>query len=182
MVDKDKKNIEDILPDIFQSFSKNRKQKSIESFNKNNILNNITKEDIGNWDPEEFWYKIIYKQDNYNDWMLHELITKNEELIYIYKNFNNLQSSFSAMFNDFEGMSCSSDKGSTVLKNIIKYYQVWKWTDYDYNQEYTFNLPKKIFKEKEMSLDFYKALKNVMYGWHKTYLNFFIKYKEFLNK
>ncbi len=56
-------------------------------------------------------------------------------------------------------MACCADKTRTIIKRLIDFYENGIRIEFDYTQEYTFHLPKIIFKIHEDIIEFYEGLK-----------------------
>jgi hypothetical protein len=129
-------------------------------------------------DPDEFHYAIIYQFEQFiGGYVRHELID-NSDVEFIYKNWGFLDRHFCELFAKYEGSAFSSDKSRTVIKRLLKFYEAIERIKFDYDAEYTFHLPKKIFKTHDQIVNFYKGLKSLFWGRPEKYLQVLINLKE----
>lgn len=119
--------------------------------------------------PSDFHFSVIYPWENFLSAYLSSFI-KNKDIIFIYENYNYIENHFSKLFNNVEGSACSVDKANTIIRELIKHFNTGSEIVFDYNQEYTFHLPKVIFTEHEEILNFYKSLKSLLYGNYNLYI------------
>lgn len=114
--------------------------------------------------PEEFYFTILYPWEQFISGYLKTELNANEDIEFIYKNSKYIQRHFTNLFREHEGYVCCADKSKTIIEGLLNFYTNGKKIKFDYNNEYTFHLPKKIFKNHDEIIDFYKALKSFFYG------------------
>ena len=102
--------------------------------------------------------------------MIQHFISKNEEIRFIYMNYTYITNHFDFWFEKIEGSACSHDKTKTVIRKIINFYLYNEIINFDYNQEYTYHLPKKIFKGHDSIVNFYQSIKHLYYGKPNKYM------------
>lgn len=120
--------------------------------------------------PDEFFYAVLYPFEKFISGFLYtELEGVNRDVIFIYKNSQYIDRSFAQLFIKYEGSACSSDKSRTIVKRLVDFYQTGKKIEFDYNAEYTFHMPKTIFKTHEHIVLFYEGLKDLQYGDNRKY-------------
>lgn len=120
--------------------------------------------------PEEFYFSVLYPFENYINSFLKLNISSNEDVVFIYQNYNFLDNHIEKLFIMYEGTPCSADKSRSTINNLIQFYLTGKNIDYDYTAEYTYHLPSKILKKHVDIIGFYTALKKLYYGDNKEYL------------
>jgi len=119
---------------------------------------------------EEFFYSVLYPFDNFIEAYLKMNVSNNEDVIFIIKNSNFIENNFSNLIINKEGSACSSDKSGTIMNKLINYYKTGEKITFDYDAEYTYHLPKTIFKTHEHIIMFYIGLKKLFYGDNKKYI------------
>lgn len=69
-----------------------------------------------------------------------------------------------------EGTVCCADKTRSVMRSILRYLTTGKEIAFDYTQEYTFHLPKRVFTEHAVTLQFFKSLQDLYSGNPEPYM------------
>jgi hypothetical protein len=69
---------------------------------------------------------------------------------------------------DFGG---AADKSRTLLRAILRHLKTGEEIVFNFDQEYTFHLPKFVFTEHHTTLQFFKSLQNLYYGNSDAYLH-----------
>lgn len=163
----DKENIQSFLNTMMDKISE-------ENFNL--YKNIIETAKLNKFDgPDEFNLFILYPWRNFIDEYLNANVSSNREVIFIYKNYNLIESHISHLIEKFEGRACSADKSRTIINSIIKFFEKGKEIEFNYNQEYTFHLPKRILNTHEEIIEMYKGIKDLLYGDPDKYLIAFSK-------
>ena len=131
----------------------------------------IESSEIASFDgPDEFFYAVLYPFEKFISGFLHtELEGANRDVIFIYKNSQYIDRSFAQLFQKYEGHACSSDKSRTIVNRLVQFYQTGKKIEFDYDAEYTYHYPKKIFKTHDHIVLFYEGLKSLQYGDNRKY-------------
>lgn len=116
---------------------------------------------------------------NINGLLLHLLKdtehANNESLLTFYYLYEFVSIHVVNLIQKIEGSPCSHDKSSWVLNVLEKYLKTGIETVPNYQQEYTFHLPKKVFTSTEDIHEFFKALSRLYYGNPDNYLAFIHK-------
>jgi hypothetical protein len=111
-----------------------------------------------------FHLSLIYPFENMVDGLLAQETPQLHEAHFLIKQSEFVQWNFESLIIAVEGVSCSSDKSSTIINNLFKYLKSGTEIVFDYEQEYTYHLPSIIFKKHIEIFDFYKALRKLYYG------------------
>lgn len=76
------------------------------------------------------------------------------------------------LFRTYEGNACSHDKTRTIIGRLKLFFESGVEIEFNYNEEYTYHMPKVILKEHEKIMEAYHALENLFYGNPIKYLSF----------
>jgi hypothetical protein len=91
---------------------------------------------------------------------------------FLYLHYSFFESHARELISKYEGMACSSDKVSTIARSINKWITTGKDIKFNYDQEYTFHLPKTVLNTHESIVDFFEALYSLHNGNPEKYLKF----------
>lgn len=120
--------------------------------------------------PEDFYITAIYPHEMLIDGILSNKLTNNDDIKFIYEKYNFISNHFEKIIVKKEGRSCSADKSRTILNSLVKFFKNSEKINFDYTQKYTFHLPRKIFTDHKLIVDFYHSLKHLYYGNPEYYL------------
>ena len=126
---------------------------------------------------EEFYFRLIYPFNEYISGLIKSEISTNCDVVFIIQNYFFIENHFINLIKIVEGSVCSSDKSRTILRCLFDFYKNGNKIKFNYNQEYTFHLPKLIFKTHENIIEFYEAIKNLYYGNNEKYLKVLLNLK-----
>lgn len=150
-------------------------KEEIELFKKIIDSNNINH----NFDSyEEFYLFVKFPFEQFISGFLKSELKMNNELQFIYSNSQFIERHFEKLIEQIEGSACCADKSRTIMNSIIDFYKSDIEIVFNYDSEYTFHLPKKIFTNHNCIIDFYQGLKYLFYGNPEKYL---IAYKNAMN-
>lgn len=121
-------------------------------------------------DVEDFYLLLIYPFEQFVSGLIRTEISKNDEMDFLFIHYNYVESHFVKLFEEKEGRACSADKSRTIIRSLFNWMKTGKKIEWNYEQEYTYHLPKKIFKTHEDIIQFYEAIKHLYYGNPKKYL------------
>lgn len=82
---------------------------------------------------------------------------------------------FTALIKQYEGWACSADKVRTITNRLLKHLVLGTPIEWNYNQEYTYHLPKEIFTTQEQVIEFFDSLYFFYYGRSDKFLAFMEK-------
>ncbi len=119
---------------------------------------------------EEFYLGLIYPYEQFISGLIKSEISTNKEVVFIFKNSQFIEDHFTHWISRIEGSACCADKTRTIIRGLIDFYKVGNKIEFDYTQQYTFHLPKIIFKTHDDIISFYDAIKNLNYGNPTKYL------------
>lgn len=98
--------------------------------------------------------------------------SKNIKIIEYFKTFELVEQNFRRFFEKIEGNFACADKTNFIMKSIFLKLLDDKDIILDYNQEYTYGLPKKIFNTEDKIMDFYESIQNLSYGEPVKYIKY----------
>ena len=119
---------------------------------------------------EDFRFSILFPFEQMIEGLLNEHV-KSHEAKFLFKHWDFVESHFERLIERFEGGACCADKSRTIAKHLLVSLITGEKLEFDYNQEYTYHLPKLIFKTQEENILFFKALHRLYYGQPEQYLN-----------
>lgn len=106
-------------------------------------------------------------------------VIKNNHLQMFYNHYLFIQNHMKSIITMKEGTPMSMDKVGWIMKTLEKYLKDGVETVPNWDQEYTFHLPKVVLNDTETIYKFFKALINLYYGRNQDY---FLMYNQFLIK
>ncbi len=115
-------------------------------------------------DAEEFNYKIAYTFKKLQRQLIKSKVSDNQNVIFIYMNYNYVERFFNNVIQANEGTACCSDKSSTIVDRLVDFFLKGKKIEFNYDAEYTFHLPKKVFTNHDSIIAFYEVIKGLHYG------------------
>lgn len=154
------------IKDFLNSLSDSIEKEKIELFEKIIDSSQIKEYDT----PDEFYYAILYPWNNFLKGFLKSTIKANKDVEFIFMNSKYIDRHFCNLFEKYEGSACCADKSRTIINSLLKYYSDGEKIVFNYDSEYTYHLPKKIFKSHDHIIQFYEGLKNLLYGNPQYYL------------
>lgn len=159
----EKEVIEKVLEGIFNAF----KQEEVELYKAlMDKIPSVKKIEA----VEDFYYEVVFPFERFLSGFIRTEISDNGDVEFILKNSRFITFHFEALIRDFEGHACCADKSRTIMKGLLGFYKEGKQIVFDYEQKYTFHLPKVIFKTHESILGFYEGLKMLYCGNPEKYL------------
>lgn len=121
-------------------------------------------------DYQEFFYAVLYPFEQFISGYIKSTMANNRDVVFIIKNQNYIEHNYAKIIETQEGSACSADKSRTIMRSLVNYYTSGKEISFNYEQEYTYHLPKKVFKTHDQIINFYEGLKNLWYGDNRKYL------------
>jgi hypothetical protein len=122
-------------------------------------------------DVQDFYLGLIYPHEQFISGLIKSEISKNKDVVFILENSQFIEHNFRYWVEKIEGMACCADKTRTILKRLVEFYKNGTKIEFDYSDEYTFHLPKVIFKTHESIIEFYEGVKSLNFGNPTRYLN-----------
>lgn len=120
--------------------------------------------------PNEFFYAVLYPWEKFISGFLKSTLNANRDVEFIWEHSEFIDRHFKNLFEKYEGSACCADKSRTIVNRLLKYYSSGERIEFNYDSEYTYHLPKKIFKNHDHIVDFYEGLKSLLYGNPEKYI------------
>lgn len=154
------------IKDFLNSMADSIEKEKIELFEK--IIDSSEIKQYEN--PNEFFYAVLYPWEKFISGFLKSTLNANRDVEFIWKHSEFIDRHFRNLFEKYEGSACCADKSRTIVKRLLKYYDNGEKIEFDYEAEYTYHLPKKIFKSHDHIVQFYEGLKSLLYGRPEKYI------------
>lgn len=119
---------------------------------------------------EDFYYRISFPNERKTSGLLKINNIQNEKAIWVLTHADFIENQFKKMIVKYEGSPCSADKSRTIMRRLFFFYHLGQNIIFDYNGEYTYHLPKTIFKTEESIIAFFDAIMSLYYGDPTKYL------------
>lgn len=119
---------------------------------------------------DDFYFRVIYPHKQYISGLIKVEISTNPNIEYILQNLQYIENHFVYWIEKKEGSSCCYDKTKHILKQLYCFYKDGTKIEFDYSQEYTYHLPKEIFKSHEEIIEFYEGIRDLSCGNPEKYL------------
>lgn len=132
-------------------------------------LNDLTSHRI-----KDFIFLYNYDYSCFTDVLLSELFKfslDNDNLLFLMKHYDFVEIQFKKLITKIEDHPCSADKSGFIMTSLINYFKDNKPIVLNYDQEYTYHLPKLIFNNEEKILKFFDAVHRLYYGQTEIYFN-----------
>lgn len=120
--------------------------------------------------PDGFYFALGYPLQKIIDAVVESEFPRNENAQFLMANSHFIENHLDRIFTRFEGSACSHDKTRTVIKHLMRFFTTEKPIEFDYTQEYTFHLPKKVLKDHDSITAFVTSLHHLYYGNPDRYL------------
>lgn len=160
-------DIKHVLGALFQSFEKEN-ETAISGFEGNPAI--VEAEEyirLGNL--QGFQHSLLTPMEKLVDGLLARHVPTNEGR-FLFKNFRFVERQFRSLVEKYEGSACSADKTRAILKALVAFLTQGKVIEFNYEQEFTYHLPKTIFKTHEQIVTFYLSVRELHYGSSEAYL------------
>lgn len=118
---------------------------------------------------EEFDFELLHPYEQVVDGLLAG-ITNSSEAQFLLKHGQFVERHFNRLIEKYEGSPYCSDKSRTIMRSLIRFHIGDKPIQFNYEQEYTCHLPKKIFTTHDMIVEFATGLHRLFYGNPERYL------------
>lgn len=118
----------------------------------------------------EFYIAVLYPFEKFIRGFIKSEIANNDDVVFIITNSRFIENNFQRLIEDKEGMGCCADKSRTIMMRLIDFYTTGNKIVFNYEAEYTFHLPKTVFKTHDHIVMFYEGLKSLWHGNNQKYL------------
>lgn len=155
-----------ILSDVFENMIQHGVVQTIELYRRICEAGGFNEFD----DHESFYFSVIYPFEQFTDGMIRAEVSNNDDVVFILKNQQFIESHFQELIKTYEGFACCADKSRTIIEVLLRFFMTGNEIKFNLDGEYTFHLPKIVFRDHESIIQFYNALKGLFYGKNKRYI------------
>lgn len=130
--------------------------------------------DLSSHRVKDFLFLYNHDYSCFTDVLMAELFKislDNRNLLFLMKHYDFVEIQFKKLITNIEGHPCSADKSGFIMSSLINHFKDNKSITLNYNQEYTYHLPEKIFNSEEKILKFFDAVHRLYYGQTEIYFN-----------
>ncbi|MFT5150019.1 MAG: hypothetical protein ACI86P_002713 [Flavobacteriales bacterium] len=120
----------------------------------------------------EFFFAIIYPFNQFTSGFIKTTVADSEEVVFLMTQSQFVEAHFEKEIEKREGWQCSADKSSVIMKCLIEFYKTGKRIEFNYDQKYTYHLPKTVFKDHDSIISFFEGLHSLFYGNNTKYLQY----------
>ena len=121
--------------------------------------------------PDDFYMGVLYPHQKFVRGLIDKKIVagRNEKVYFLMLQSQFIEHHFQTWIKKVEGFGCCADKSRTILRRLLRFFVLGEEIKWDYEGEYTFHLPKKIFTTHVEIISFYEALESLYYGTPEKY-------------
>lgn len=162
------------IKNFLEAFSESISKEEVELY-KSLLDKGVGGDNVRN--PEDFYYKVLHPFKEFVSGLISHEFSNDSDVKFILLNSSFIERNFKEIIEKIEGMACCADKSRTILKRLFDFYNSdkTKEIEFNYEAEYTYHLPKKVFTTHEDIINFYQALKSLYYGRGEDYLGEMLK-------
>lgn len=169
MSEKKQDELKGALSSLANAFSMNNASKAESSANEE--LKNLYNKIVNSSDPiEDYFYEVLHEDGNIKDGLLQLSGVTNSKARWLMLHSSFVECQFKKFIERVEGSPCCADKSRTIIRALFFWLHQEKKIVFNYEQEYTFHLPKQIFNTHEKIADFFEAIMALYYGMPEKYL------------
>lgn len=117
-----------------------------------------------------FYFALPYEMNQLVDAILEAELPGNGNAQFLMGHSSFVSSHLDRIFQKFEGSACSHDKTKTVMRALMRFFTTGEPISFNYDQEYTFGLPKKVLKTHDSIVYYFNGLHHLYYGNSDHYL------------
>lgn len=126
-------------------------------------------------DIDGFYFGLIYPLKRTVSDIIESEIPNSQEALFLLQELTFVELQFKKMIEKYEGSPCCADKTRTILKGLLNFFVHKQEIVFNYEQKYTYHLPKVIFTKHEEIIVFFKAIYRFYYGYSEDYIEYINK-------
>jgi hypothetical protein len=112
----------------------------------------------------DFYISLIYPLSKTIDGLLAHELPSSPEARFLFKHSQFVEAHYRRVIEEFEGSPCCADKSRTIMRSLASTLKSRDPISFDYDQQYTYHLPKVVFKTHGEIIEFFTALYRLYYG------------------
>lgn len=157
-----KKSLTTVLTGMMSGINTERLEKVLNTYDER-TLERIKSFVENGGSVEDFYFLGIYELESYIDGLCLLAAGDSRDLHFILENYNSLEGFFRFYVEKFEGSACCADKSRTIVAKLAKFFKDGERISFNYDQQYTYHLPTKVFTDHDDILEFYGAVRGLTY-------------------
>lgn len=119
---------------------------------------------------DEFFYALQYPFENMVRGLLETELPDKPAAQFLMMHSQFVEGHLEALIKKYEGWPCCADKSQTMMGYLLRFFLTDEPIVFDFTQEYTFHLPKKVLNTHESLVEFFTGLRHLYYGDPEHYL------------
>ena len=121
-------------------------------------------------DLDAFFFSLTYPLSEIVDALISKELPNSPHALFLFKNSLFVEKHFERLIEKFDGSACCVDKTRNIMEQLLRFLNSGEEISFDYCQEYTYQLPVRIFNTHDEIFTFFKALNHLYYGSPEPYL------------
>lgn len=122
-------------------------------------------------DYGDFYFSLAYPFEKFLKGMIQNTFGGcYADIEFILLNSQFIKRHFVRLIEKVEGHACCADKSTAIINELIRFYETGQEIVWNYEQKYTYHMPKKIFTTHQDIISFYQSLVNLFYGNPTAYI------------
>jgi len=122
-------------------------------------------------DVESFFYTMIYPYEKFlNGFLSSKIEGISDKAKWLFLNSEFVEAQLDEIIQVYEGFNCHADKSRTIINALAQFLIKGDRIEWNYDQEFTYHLPKKVFSVHEEIVCFFEALRSLHHGNTEEYL------------
>lgn len=119
---------------------------------------------------DDFYFGLTYPYELFLGGLIKTEISHSDDVEFILMRSQFIEDHFDKLIQRVEGVVCCADKSRTIMCALLSFYNDKNPIVFNYEQEYTYHLPRVIFNTQESIIGFYEGLKRLYHGNPERYL------------
>jgi hypothetical protein len=115
---------------------------------------------------------IFHPMEQFTSGLAESVFPDSNQLQFLAKEIKFFQRHLGQTIKEVEGWSCYNDKTQQVSGALLRFFLTGEAITWNYEAEYTYGLPKKIFVTHDEIVEFFEAIYSLFYGLPEKYLAF----------
>ena len=124
----------------------------------------IAREQINKRNTKNFYYLFLHPTERPLQGFLESEMPGNYRAQFLFQHGQFIEKHYKNLFQRIEGSFCCADKSRAIMRGLARFLLDGEEIVFDYNQEYTYHLPKKIFNNHKSIVDFFESIYALYYG------------------